>query len=117
MNLLKMKIKGRVIEGKKEGKRLGFPTANIALSQNIESGVYAAKVVVEGIEYCAAVFIDEGGNTLETHILEFDHDIYGKEIEVTLGKKIRDVVLYENDKQMKKQIKQDIAQIRLNANN
>lgn len=107
-----MKISGIVIKGRQKGKELGFPTANVVLRDEIgiEDGIYAGKVIFEKKEYKAAIFVKD--NMLEAHILDFDGDLYGKEIEVEIGKKIREVIKFDNEEQLKKQIAKDIELIR-----
>jgi riboflavin kinase / FMN adenylyltransferase len=105
-----MKIKGLVIKGKNKGKKLGFPTANLALEADFEakSGVYAGRVCFDGKSYKSAIFIGKEGNILEAHILDFSGDLYGKEIEVEIGKKIREVKKFNSDKELQEQIREDI---------
>ncbi len=100
------KISGRVIRGKRKGRELGFPTANLELKENIASGVYAGKTNVMGKKYEAAIFAFN--NLLEVHILNFDQDIYGKEIEVEFGEKMREAMKFGSDADLKKQIAKDI---------
>jgi riboflavin kinase/FMN adenylyltransferase len=102
-------IRGKVIEGKKKGKTLGFPTANVVLTAPIESGVYAGSVIVEGQEFKAGIFVSPDGELLEAYIIDFSGDLYGKEIEVRISKKIRDVRKFENNEELKEQIKKDIS--------
>ena len=108
-----MKIRGIVIHGQKKGKKLGFPTANIAFSGNLEDGVYAGKVIVGEKEYKAGIFRNNENNLLEAHILDFSEDLYGQAIEIEIIKKIRDTQKFENDKELKKQIAEDINKINI----
>lgn len=108
---MKAIISGKVIRGKSKGKKLGFPTANLELHEKIESGVYAGFVRIEGKDYKAGIFVNNEGTLLETHILGLSKDLYGQDIEVEIGKKIRDVMKFESDEELKKQISKDIEQI------
>jgi riboflavin kinase / FMN adenylyltransferase len=105
-----MKIKGLVIRGKNKGKGLGFPTANLSLEGDLEvkSGVYAGMVNFDGKSYRSAIFIGKKCSVLEAHILDFSGDLYGGKIEVEIGKKIREVMKFDSDKELVKQIKKDI---------
>lgn len=107
-----MKIKGRVAKGKGEGRKLGFPTINIVLSTALQSGVYGGKVFVGGKTYLSAIFVNEKGDILEAHLLDFIGDLYGQEIEIEIKEKIRDVAPFKNNSQMKKLIATDIKKIR-----
>lgn len=93
------RIKGTVIEGKRLGRKLGFPTANIAVGKEIEArdGVYAARVSVGGRDYEAmanlgyrpSVAPDSHERLLEVNLFEFEGSLYGQQIEVELLEFIR----------------------------
>ncbi len=89
-------FRGIVIKGNQRGKKLGFPTANVPLVEVFEEGIYASNVSIEGKYYKAITFIgnaktfNETVYQSETYILDFNEDIYGKEIDVSLEKKLRD---------------------------
>ncbi len=106
--------KGVVIQGQERGKALGFSTANIALEDKALSGIYAGRVriVPEQTLYTAAVYADQGRGLLEAHLLEFESDLYGKEIEITVEKKIRDSEVFEDDAALRAAIASDIKKIR-----
>ena len=108
------KIKGVVIEGKKLGRRLGFPTANVQTEAELEGGVYAGFVLLEGQKFKSAIFVWPDKKLLETYIFDFSRSIYGQEIEVEIGDKIREVVKFENQAQLVSQIKKDVALIAKN---
>jgi len=102
------KLSGIVISGKRKGREFGFPTANIELSRKMDSGVYAGTVIFENKSYKTAIFIDPSGLLLEAFILEFNGDLYGKEIELKIGKKIREVEKFETEEKLVAQIKKDV---------
>ncbi len=89
-------IYGQVIVGNKRGKGLGFPTANVHIARDLEEGIYISETEVDNQKYHSLTFIgvaetfDEVVYLSETHILDFDQDIYYKMIKVSLIKKIRD---------------------------
>ena len=113
-------ITGIVIEGHKEGRRIGFPTANILPpSDKImpPNGVYATNVVYNGKRYKAMtdigtrptyqnIFTDKTV-TIETNIFDFNEDIYGQEITVEFIKKIRDEQNFASPEALKEQIEKD----------
>ena len=91
-------INGTVIHGQERGRRLGFPTANLALREEFEhlpNGVYAVMVLYQGHLYRAAANIgnnptfDGCDRRLEVHIMEFSGDLYGEELMISFYKKIR----------------------------
>lgn len=105
-------ISGKVVQGKGKGKKLGFPTANIELENEIESGIYAGVVVANGKKYRVGIFVGKDAKLLEAHLIGFSGDLYGKEIEVEIGEKIRGVMKFGNDEELKKQIRKDSEVIR-----
>jgi riboflavin kinase/FMN adenylyltransferase len=108
---MKTTISGKVIRGKSRGSRLGFPTVNINLDKKIESGVYAGSVKIGNKTYRAGIFVNQEGALLEAHIIGFSRDLYGEEIEVNIGKKIRNVLKFKDEEKLKKQIEKDIKTI------
>lgn len=114
-------IAGEVVEGRKLGSDLGFPTCNVNLHrQRIPlHGVYACEVELDGKCHAAAVNIgyrptvtEEGEALLEAHLLDFSGDLYGRQLEVIFRHKIRDEEKYESLDVLKKQIALDVAQVR-----
>jgi riboflavin kinase/FMN adenylyltransferase len=91
-------IEAEVIHGKKIGRTLGFPTANMMFEEleTIGRGVYRSKVTIDGTTYKAMSNIgirpSVGGKEvlLETHIIDYSGDLYGRRLCVTLIEKIRD---------------------------
>ncbi len=94
-------LTGVVVAGAKIGRSIGYPTANMSLYEPLKlvpsGGVYVVAVQVLGKEYRGICNIgtrptlaDGRGRTIETHILDFDEDIYGLDITVTFLERIRD---------------------------
>ena len=113
-------IEGVVIGGNRLGRRLGFPTANIAVddSLSIENGVYSSKVLVEGEVYCAMTNIgvrpsvDGTKRLLETHLFGFRGLLYGLKLRVELYDKIRDEKKFSSVEELRQQIEQDSNKIK-----
>ena len=113
-------VEGVVIGGNRLGRRLGFPTANIDMSQypEIENGVYCSKVVVRGEEYVAMTNIgvrpsvDGTRRLLETHLFGFKGLLYGLTLRVELYEKIRDEKRFSSVEELRKQIEQDSNKIK-----
>ncbi|MDP3957674.1 MAG: riboflavin kinase [bacterium] len=76
---------GKVERGTKMARKVGYPTVNIHYD-DVETlpGTYAGKVVVEDMEYHAAVYVNQKRQVLEAHLLDISLDLYGKEITVIL---------------------------------
>lgn len=104
-------IKGKVYKGKQKGRQLGFPTANVRIQTQLNSGIYAGGVILDNQKYKAAIFIPKVGNFVEAHILNFSKDIYGEKIEILIGKKIREVGKFKNNLELKEQIEKDLKLI------
>jgi riboflavin kinase / FMN adenylyltransferase len=95
-------ITGRVVTGRKLGREIGYPTANIRPVSDHKlipcNGVYAVDVIVSDEKYKGMLSIgtnptvnsDPGFRSIEVHILEFNADIYGKDITVIFRKRLRD---------------------------
>lgn len=106
-------FQGIVGRGNERGKRLGFPTANIPLLQQIPEGIYLSRVRHDGMTHNALTFIGSAktyGETnyqSETHILNFDRDLYGQNLSITLLKKIRDNEAFPNEQALVKKMEED----------
>ena len=91
-------VSGRVISGQRLGRALGVPTANIALepTNRLAYGIYAVVARVDGRAFPAVASfgtrptVDDGPPLLEVHLLDFDGDLYGREMEVEFIERIRD---------------------------
>ena len=109
-------ISGKVIKGAKRGKSLGFPTANINIEQVIPEGIYASEVIVDNKTYQAATFIGtaktfkENEYKAESYIINFDQKIYGKQIRITLFKKLRENIQFSTKEKLIEQMKDDVLQ-------
>jgi len=92
------RVVGEVTGGAGRGRDLGFPTANITLadSQVLRHGIYAVRVHVDGVVRHGAAYLgtrptfDDGPAVLETFLLDYDGDLYGKKLEVEFIEYIRD---------------------------
>ncbi len=112
-------IQGTVIHGDHQGQLLGFPTANLSTpTGNIEAacGVYGGTVLIDSdtIIYTCAIVIRERNSekALEVHILDFNKDLYGKQLTVTIKIFIRDWQEFSDVEALKKQIKKDLKLVR-----
>ena len=116
-----MIVEGIVTEGRQLGRRLGFPTANIepGPGQELpEAGVYAAAVEIDGRRYAAVsnwgTNPSVGGCSprLETHLLDFRGELYGRRIRVELLRKIRDERRFGSLEELRSQIEADCRSVR-----
>lgn len=110
-------IKGRVKTGAGRGKDLGFPTANIVFEGNLipPDGVYVVYVMVSGKKYGGVSNLGknptfgDGKFAFEVHILDFEGDIYGEEIEVSFVARIRGEEQFKEVSELVDRINSDIA--------
>lgn len=111
-------IQGSVIDGRKLGKTIGFPTANIRCKyQSIlpKIGVYIGFVNVDGNIYKCMINIGhnptfnyQNNLSIEVYICDFNKEIYGKEITITFHKRIRDEKKFHSKEELIEQLKIDV---------
>ena len=112
-------VSGTIIEGRKIGRTIGFPTANIKPDFQYKlipgNGVYAVEVRLDDQIFPGMLSIGSNPTvnddirlkSIEVHILNFDKDIYGRKITVVFRKRLRDEKKFENLKQLTEQMSQD----------
>lgn len=115
-------VAGKVTEGDRIGRTLGAPTANVEITglSLPPNGVYAARVNVAKGCFNAAVNLGVRPTVssptpqrrLEAHLLDFDGDLYGHEIEVIFSDKLRDEKRFASLDELKQQIAADVAAAR-----
>ena len=108
---------GVVVAGNRLGRTIGFPTANMQLYEPLKlvpmNGVYAVEVEVMGQRYrgmCNIGFrptVDGKVRTIETHILDFDEDIYGLPLRLGFLSRIRDERKFPSLEALKEQLVKD----------
>jgi riboflavin kinase/FMN adenylyltransferase len=114
-------ISGKVVTGDKLGRQLGFPTANLDVAGLVlpPNGVYAALTRCKGKLYRVALNIGvrptvAAGPQLrvEAHLLDFKGDLYGAELEIEIGEKLRDEKKFASPAALREQIGRDIAAVK-----
>ena len=109
-------LSGKVVHGKKLGRTMGFPTANLKYNQNFilpKVGVYYTNIKVNNKIYKGITSVGnnptvDGENlTIETYILDFNKDIYGEKIDISFIKKIRDMKKFNGVEELKDQLEKD----------
>jgi riboflavin kinase / FMN adenylyltransferase len=111
-------ICGKVIEGDKLGHKLGFPTSNLDVANLIlpPNGVYASCTNLKGQFYRVALNIGfrptvAAGKSeirVEAHLLDFSGELYGEELEIEIGEKLRDEKKFASPKELREQIARDV---------
>jgi riboflavin kinase/FMN adenylyltransferase len=116
-------LSGTVIRGRALGRTIGFPTANIEVNSNIKLipgiGVYAVEVLIDGQVYRGMLniglrptVVSTDVVNLEVHILDFQQDIYDKNITVRFIERVRDEQKFESVEALKEQLKNDEKVVR-----
>ena len=109
---------GKVIHGQQVGHSIGYPTANIDVAEEFQliekQGVYATFAEIEGKSYPAMTYIgkrptlhDNRPQSIETHIINYDKDIYGKEIKLRFVDFVREDIKFDDTESLKNQIDKD----------
>lgn len=110
-------IQGKVIHGKKNGMSMGIRTANIEIGKEIilpKKGVYLTDTKIDHCRYKSVTNIGinptfQGATlSIETHVLDFDSDLYNQDIEVYFIERLRDEIFFSSTLDLIDQIKIDI---------
>lgn len=114
-------IDGEVVVGNRLGRKLGFPTSNLIISPNLvtpPNGVYVTYCTYNGHRYPSVTnvghkpTIGQYEKNVETHIFNFDKELYGKHITVEFLQKTRDEVKFDSIEELSEQILRDCRDAR-----
>ena len=115
-------IGGEVVVGNRLGRKLGFPTSNLVIDTSMvtpPNGVYVTFCDYNGVRYPSVTnvgnkpTIGHYNKNVETHIFDFDKELYGKKIIVEFLKKTRDEVQFDNVKDLSEQIVRDCREAKI----
>jgi riboflavin kinase/FMN adenylyltransferase len=111
-------LRGKVIRGEHVGTELGFPTVNLRVDVKMAlppDGVYATRAFIDEKEYQAMTnigkrptFGENNERTIESFILNYNQDIYGKEVKIEIIQRLREEKHFDNIEELKKQIAEDV---------
>lgn len=113
-------LMGKVVEGYQQGRRLGFPTANLLLDDVAKMlpapGAYVSKVRLEGSMEMKRAVTNIGmrptfqghGMAIETHVINYDGDLYGKHMLVALTHRLREERKFESTGRLVAQLREDV---------
>jgi len=113
-------MEGKVVKGLQNGRKMGIPTANVDYDTNMalpKEGVYAGITYVNGRRLKSVINVGRNLTfgaekiTVESHILDFNEDIYGEYIRVSFAKRLRGVIKFNNMDELKNQIHQDMEKV------
>lgn len=110
-------VSGRVEKGLGNGRKIGFPTANIEYDPEKllpQDGVYHGQVLGKDavINIGKNPTFDAKRRTIEAHLIDFDGDLYGEMIEVSFLKKTRNDIKFASEEELKKQIEDDVRNVK-----
>lgn len=113
-------LSGKVLHGRAVGRTIGFPTLNVEISPRkapLKRGVYATETIIDGnryksiTNYGSAPTFDENGFLIETFVLDFRSDVYGKEVIIEFLKYLREDKKFANARLLQKQLDEDIKKL------
>jgi riboflavin kinase / FMN adenylyltransferase len=108
-------LDGVVVEGRRRGREIGFPTANLATENELVPpfGVYATMMIIDGIVHPGLTNIGmrptfgETAPTIETHVLGYSGDLYGRRVTLSFVQRLRDERRFEDVDALRAQIEAD----------
>jgi len=108
-------VDGVVVEGRRRGREIGFPTANLATQNELipPNGVYATIMTIDGVVYGGVTNIGvrptfgENETTIETHVLDYAGDLYGRAVRLAFVQRLRDERRFEDVDALRTQIEAD----------
>jgi riboflavin kinase/FMN adenylyltransferase len=110
-------LQGIVVKGRQVGQKIGFPTANIIIEPNLivpQNGIYLTDINIDGKSHKSLTNIGNNptfnlnDRSIETHIFDFNQNIYEKDIEILFNQKIRDEIKFDTVQQLAEQINRDV---------
>ena len=113
-------IQGKIIEGKKLGRELGYPTANLDYSKEIvipKDGIYKTNSIFKSKNFLSITSIgnnptfNEKIKTIETYIIDFNKNIYGENLKIIFKDYIRGQIKFENKKDLITQMDKDLKKV------
>ncbi len=115
------RITGTVVEGRRKGAELGFPTANVRPPRRMAvpaDGVYAGRAFVsDGSAWPAAIFVGAPPtfpatqHLIEAHLIGFTGDLYGRSVTVEFNSRLRDLKVFRSSADLSEAIRDDVARV------
>ena len=115
-------LSGRVVRGEGRGRRLAYPTANLAVARSGKilprAGIYAVRAKTGGIIYPGALYIGSkptyggGATSVEVYLVGRRAGLYGRKVEVLLVDRLRDEQAFRDDLALKRAIAGDVKRVR-----
>ena len=110
-------LQGRVVEGYRRGRTIGFPTANLDCGEQLvpADGVYAGRATVDGESWRAAVSIGTSPTfagarrQVEAYLIDFGGDLYGRRMDLALTAWVRDQMRFPDVERLVERMRQDVS--------
>lgn len=102
---------GVVVKQRQRDAKGGFPTINIETYLQINAGAYVSVVEIDNILYHSISFVSSRNNFVKTYLLNFNQDIYGVKVKLTLLKFLHGEYEFDNKLQRFESIKKDIDSV------
>ena len=117
-------LTGEVVQGDRRGRTIGFPTANLSVSEQLipGDGVYAGRASAGGPTYSCAISVGHtptfGGTAqrLEAHLLDFDGELYGRTMRLEFDRLLRHQRKFDSASGLVDQLRRDVEAVRSRAN-
>jgi len=108
-------LDGTIVEGRKRGREIGFPTANLATDNELVPpyGVYATTTTIDGVVHAGLTNVGvrptfgEKERTVETHLLNYSGDLYGRHVRLGFVQRVRDERQFADVDALREQIEAD----------
>lgn len=108
-------LDGVVVEGRRRGREIGFPTANLATANELipPHGVYATMVTIDGVVHASLTNVGrrptfgESQTVIETHVLRYQGDLYGRHVRLAFVQRLRDERRFDDVDGLRAQIEAD----------
>lgn len=104
-------LQGIVIKQKQKDAKSGFPTANIEVYKNILAGSYVSMVEIDNVVYHSISFVSSKNNFVKTYLLNFNQNLYGTKIKLTLLKFLHGEDEYYDKKSKFESMQKDIESV------
>jgi riboflavin kinase/FMN adenylyltransferase len=117
----KFSLSGPVVLGDRRGRKLGFPTANLSIASEMllpGDGIYATWAIIDGVRHLSATSVGVrptfglSERLVEVYVIDFDADLYGKQLCVEFVRKLRDQEAFPGVAELVEQIHRDVADSR-----
>lgn len=114
-------VSGKVFSDRKVGRNLGFPTINLKIDKDkhhLKNAVYKGHIFIEGVKYNTIInygsrpTFDMSNKLIEAHIVDFDGDLYGKDVKLYFDSFMREIQKFSSLERLQEQLKKDLQSVK-----